>query len=160
MKTAVYPGSFDPLTNGHLNIITRASAIFDHVIVAIGTNPSKKSLFSVSERMDLIKESTDHLTNVSVASYSGLTAEFVKAQHTNIVVRGTRDSRDFVYEQEIANLNGLLDEQIETILLFANRDYELISSSMVKEINSFGGDVHKFVPAPVARALQGRRDHA
>ncbi|USS85494.1 pantetheine-phosphate adenylyltransferase [Fructilactobacillus myrtifloralis] len=160
MKTAVYPGSFDPLTNGHLNIIKRASAIFDHVIVAIGTNPSKQSLFSVAERIQLIQASTQELDNVEVTSYSGLTAEFVKSQHTNIVVRGTRDSRDFVYEQEIANLNGLLDEQIETILLFANRDYELISSSMVKEINAFGGDVSKFVPAPVARALQERSNHA
>ncbi|USS90926.1 pantetheine-phosphate adenylyltransferase [Fructilactobacillus carniphilus] len=160
MKTAVYPGSFDPLTNGHLNIIKRAGEIFDHVIVAIGMNPSKQSLFSVDERIALIEESTQGIANVSVTSYSGLTAEFVKSQHTNIVVRGTRDSRDFVYEQEIANLNGLLDEQIETILLFANRDYELISSSMVKEINSFGGDVHKFVPDPVARALQERRNHA
>lgn len=157
MKNAVYPGSFDPLTNGHLNIIKRASVIFDNVTVAIGVNPEKKSLFTVKERVDLINQCIFGLKNVTVKSYSGLTANFVKEQDTNIVIRGTRDSRDFIYEQENANLNSLIDKDIETILLFANRDYELISSSMVKEINRFGGDVSKFVPAPVEKALKEKK---
>ncbi|ANZ58036.1 pantetheine-phosphate adenylyltransferase [Fructilactobacillus lindneri] len=157
MKNAVYPGSFDPLTNGHLNIIKRASVIFDNVTIAIGVNPEKKSLFTVKERVELINQCISELKNVTVKSYSGLTANFVKEQDTNIVIRGTRDSRDFIYEQENANLNSLIDKDIETILLFANRDYELISSSMVKEINRFGGDVSKFVPEPVEKALKEKK---
>lgn len=137
-----------------MNIIRRASTIFDEVTVAIGRNPEKKTLFSVSERIQLLQCCTTELKNVTIKSYQGLTADFVRSEHTNIVIRGTRNSRDFVYEQEIANLNNLLDADIETMLLFANRDYELISSSMVKEINRFDGDVRQFVPDQVFKALK------
>ncbi|WP_429971225.1 pantetheine-phosphate adenylyltransferase [Fructilactobacillus sp. Tb1] len=159
MKKVIYPGSFDPITNGHLNIIKRASQIFDEVVVAVGNNPDKKTLFSVTERVDLIKETVKDISNVTVTDYSGLTVNFVRKQRTNLIIRGTRDSSDFVFEKEIANLNSLLDDQIETMLIFANKDYELISSSMVKEINRFNGDVSKFVPSPVLAALKAKGSH-
>lgn len=154
MKKVIYPGSFDPITNGHLNIIKRAAQIFDEVVVAVGNNPDKETLFSAAERVELIEQSVVSLKNVSVTEYDGLTVNFVKQQQTNLIIRGTRDSNDFVFEKEIANLNSLLDNKIETLLIFANKDYELISSSMVKEINRFDGDVSKFVPSPVLSALK------
>lgn len=159
MKKVIYPGSFDPITNGHLDIIKRAAQIFDEVVVAVGNNPDKNTLFSDKERVELIKKSVFDIKNVSVTEYSGLTANFVKSQGTNLIIRGTRDSRDFVFEKEIANLNSLLDNQIETLLIFANKDYELISSSMVKEIIRFDGDVSKFVPKPVLSALKVKVKH-
>lgn len=159
MKKVIYPGSFDPITNGHLNIIKRAAQIFDEVVVAVGNNPDKQTLFSAAERVELIKQSVTEIKNVSVTEYQGLTVNFVKEQGTNLIIRGTRDSSDFVFEKEIANLNSLLDDQMETLLIFANKNYELISSSMVKEISRFDGDVSKFVPSPVLAALKVKVDH-
>ncbi|WP_395319006.1 pantetheine-phosphate adenylyltransferase [Fructilactobacillus frigidiflavus] len=159
MKKVIYPGSFDPITNGHLNIIKRAAQIFDEVVVAVGNNPDKQTLFSAAERVNLIKQSVTDIQNVSVTEYNGLTVNFVKEQGTNLIIRGTRDSSDFVFEKEIANLNSLLDDQMETLLIFANKNYELISSSMVKEINRFDGDVSQFVPSPVLAALKVKVNH-
>ncbi|WP_395389278.1 pantetheine-phosphate adenylyltransferase [Fructilactobacillus frigidiflavus] len=159
MKKVIYPGSFDPITNGHLNIIKRAAQIFDEVVVAVGNNPDKQTLFSAAERVNLIKQSVTDIQNVSVTEYNGLTVNFVKEQGTNLIIRGTRDLSDFVFEKEIANLNSLLDDQMETLLIFANKNYELISSSMVKEINRFDGDVSQFVPSPVLAALKVKVNH-
>lgn len=154
MKKAIYPGSFDPLTNGHLNIIKRASNMFDEVVVAIGNNSKKNGMFTPKERLALIEECIKPFSNVSAKLYDSLTVDFMKEQSSNIIIRGIRDTKDFEYEQEIANLNEMMDSNIETVLLFANHDFELISSTNVKEIHSFGGDISKFVPAPVEKAMR------
>ncbi|WP_413627103.1 pantetheine-phosphate adenylyltransferase [Fructilactobacillus vespulae] len=154
MKKVIYPGSFDPITNGHLDIIKRASHIFDGVIIAVGNNTAKTTLFSVDERIALIKKCTETLPNVEIKQYSNLTVDFVKESGTNLIIRGTRDSQDYNFENRIANLNRLLDSDVETLLMLADKKYELVSSSMVKEVLSFGGDISQFVPQPVEIKLK------
>lgn len=151
---ALFPGSFDPLTNGHLDLISRASKMYDQIIVAVMTNTSKKPLFSTDEKLELIKTNVKEMANVEViAVESDLTVNVMNKLGATVLVRGVRDVKDFEYEREIAAMNSQLDSQIETILLLARPEYSFLSSSMIKEVGQFHGDITKFVPANVAAAL-------
>ncbi|CAK8053644.1 pantetheine-phosphate adenylyltransferase [Eupransor demetentiae] len=154
MKKAVFPGSFDPLTNGHMDIIARASQLFDQVIVAVGINTNKKGLFSVEQKVALAKEAVSDLPNVEVGVIDGLTVDFMKEQGARYIIRGLRNCKDFEYERDIAGMNSVLAD-VETVLLLAKPENQNISSSMVKEIGKMGADnMDKFVPPVVVEALK------
>lgn len=156
MSIALFPGSFDPLTNGHLDIIQRASQLFDHVVVGVGHNTSKQALFTPEEKVDLISTVVDDLPNVDVTIMHGLTVQFMSEIGAKFIVRGLRNSKDFEYERDIAGVNSALAD-VETILLLAKPENQNISSSMVKEIGSMGADnMAKFVPKVVVDALKER----
>lgn len=157
MTVAVYPGSFDPLTLGHLDIIERASKLFDQVIVVVGINISKNMLFTPEERVTLIQKSVDYLPNVTVQAEDGLTVKFVKKVGAHVIIRGIRDSRDLSYEAGIASMNHYLDASIESVFLMTNPKYAFISSSLLKEVLHFKGDVSKLVPPTVAEALNQKQ---
>ncbi|GAX08388.1 MAG TPA: pantetheine-phosphate adenylyltransferase [Lactobacillus sp.] len=157
MTIAVYPGSFDPLTLGHLNIIERASKLFDQVIVTVGINISKSMLFTPEERVALIQQSIAHLPNVTVQAEDGLTVQFVKKVGASVIVRGLRDLRDLSYESDIANMNHYLDDSIESIFLVTDPKYSFISSSLLKEVLHFKGDISELVPPAVAQALNQKQ---
>lgn len=146
MKTALYAGSFDPFTNGHMDILTQASKIFDKVIIAVAVNSEKKTLLPLETRIELIRKSIAGLNNVSVDSYDGLTVEYAKKHDIKFLVRGVRNSSDFDYELQISNTNKLLDSDIETVLLTPKPENSHISSTIVREIYKNGGDISKFVP--------------
>ena len=158
MRRAIYPGSFDPVTNGHLDVIARAARLFDEVIVAVAVNDQKRSLFTAAERTALIAESVAGLANVRVSHFDGLLVEFARAQHATALVRGLRAVSDFEFEFQMALMNRKLDEHIETIFLMPAEKYTYLSSRIVKEISRLGGNVDAFVPASVAQAL--RKKHA
>ena len=156
MSIALFPGSFDPLTNGHLDIIQRASQLFDHVVVGVGHNTSKQALFTPEEKVDLISTVVADLPNVDVTIMHGLTVQFMTEIGAKFIVRGLRNSKDFEYERDIAGVNSALAD-VETILLLAKPENQNISSSMVKEIGSMGADnMAKFVPKVVVDALKER----
>ena len=156
MSIALFPGSFDPLTNGHLDIIQRASQLFDHVVVGVGHNTSKQALFTPAEKVALISSVVADLPNVEVAIMQGLTVQFMSEIGAKFIVRGLRNSKDFEYERDIAGVNSALAD-VETILLLAKPENQNISSSMVKEIGSMGADnMAKFVPKVVVDALKER----
>jgi pantetheine-phosphate adenylyltransferase len=146
MRTAVYPGSFDPVTNGHLDIINRSSKIVDKLIVAILNNSSKSPLFSLEERVEMLKLATKHLENVEIATFSGLLVDFMNQAKANIIVKGLRSVTDFEYEFQIALLNKVLDANTETLFLMTNRNYSYISSSVVKDVAKYGGDLTGLLP--------------
>lgn len=153
-KIAVYSGSFDPVTNGHMDIITRASQMYDELIVAILINKSKKSLFTIEDRVELLKKSTKHLPNVKVDNFSGLLVDYCKANKIYTVVRGLRMLSDFETELQMANMNYFLSQdKVDTVFLATLPKYSYISSSTVKEIATFGGSVKDFVPKVVEDAL-------
>ena len=154
MRRAIYPGSFDPITNGHLDVIERAAKLFDQVIVAVAVNDQKQSLFTAEERVCLIEEGVKDLPNVTVASFSGLLVEFARRQSANAVVRGLRAVSDFEFEFQMALMNRKLDEQIETIFLMPAEQYTYLSSRIVKEVSRFGGNIQPFVPECVEKALE------
>jgi len=154
LKIAVYPGSFDPITFGHLDIIERASLIFDKVLVAVSINPGKQPLFSMSERAEMIARECAYLPNVAVCSFQGLLSDFVREQGANAIVRGLRAISDFEYEFQMALTNRKLNPDAETVFLVAKPEYSFLSSSIVKEIASFGGDVKGFVSDYVALRLR------
>jgi pantetheine-phosphate adenylyltransferase len=156
MRTAVYPGSFDPLTNGHLDIIRRARRLFDRVLVAVLENEEKAPVFTTSERMDLIRVSTADLPGVEVHSFSGLLVDFMKRVHANVVVRGIRAVSDYEYELQMALMNRELHSEIETIFLLPAVEYTYVSSRLVKEVFRLGGDVARLVPPPVLESLSAR----
>ncbi|WP_125546936.1 pantetheine-phosphate adenylyltransferase [Levilactobacillus lindianensis] len=156
MTTAVFPGSFDPLTNGHLDLITRASKIFDQVIVAVGQNTAKRGVFTQAERVAFIKTSTQNLDNVSVQIEHGLTVDFLRANEATVLIRGLRNSTDFEFEQGIAGMNRSLAPEIETVFLNADPQYQFVSSSLLKEVAQFGGDLSALVPPAVAQGLRDR----
>ncbi|WP_203641864.1 pantetheine-phosphate adenylyltransferase [Levilactobacillus andaensis] len=156
MTIAVFPGSFDPLTNGHLDLIARASRMFDQLVIAVGQNTSKQGVFSPAERVAFIEASVATLPNVSVQIESGLTVAFMQAIHATVLVRGLRNSVDFEYEQGIAGMNRALDANIDTVCLMADPQYQFVSSSLLREVARFGGDLTKLVPPVVARALNDR----
>jgi pantetheine-phosphate adenylyltransferase len=160
MRTAIYPGSFDPLTNGHLDVVQRAAKLFDHVIVAVAKNESKQPLFPLAEREALVKEAVAHIPNVSTDSFDGLLVEYVAARHASAIVRGLRAVSDFEFEFQLALMNRKLDEQIETIFMMPKDTYTFLSSRIVKEIARLGGDVSAFVPAHVKAALGNKLKQA
>ena len=154
MKTAVYPGSFDPITLGHLDIIQRASQMFDTVIVAVMCNSAKTPLFTLDERVKMIKESVKNLDNVIIESFDGLLINYCKEKNIHIVIRGLRAITDFEYELQIAQTNKELSHnQVDTVFLTTNLKYSYLSSSVVKEIASYNGDITPCVPDFVADAL-------
>lgn len=152
-RRAVYPGSFDPITNGHLDIIKRASRIYDEVIVAVLINTTKGGLFSIEERVSFIEEEIKDLPNVKVESFVGLLVDYCKENDINVIVRGLRALSDYEYEMQIAHMNRILDDNIETVFLMASSKYSFISSSIVKEVVRFGGDITSIVPQKVLRRL-------
>ena len=155
VSAAVFPGSFDPLTNGHVDIIERASEIFPHVIVAVLFNPSKESLFSQAERVALIsKQFSRYKGRISVVSFSGLLVDFVQSTKSRVVIRGLRAISDFDYEAQMALINRKLAPRIETFFLTAREEYSYVSSTVVKQVALLGGDVSAMVPKVVERALQ------
>jgi pantetheine-phosphate adenylyltransferase len=153
MRVALYPGSFDPLTNGHLSLVQRGLTMFDKVIVAIATNPNKKPLFSVEERRSLIQEAVPD-PRVEVADFQGLLVDYAKARGVNVILRGLRAVSDFEFEFQLANMNRKLDPKIETIFMMTSENYFYISSQLVREVASFHGDVSGLVPDNVLRSLQ------
>lgn len=154
LSAAVFPGSFDPLTNGHLDIITRGLKIFDKIVIAVVGNPDKKTLFSVEERLKLIRiEFKEYGNSVQVESFSGLLVDFLRHEHVKVIIRGLRAISDFDYEAQLALVNRNLGD-VETCFLVATEENAYISSSMVKQIAEFGGSVSRFVPQSIEEALQ------
>lgn len=153
---AIYPGTFDPMTNGHLDIVTRAALMFDHIILAVAASPSKKPMFSLEERVALAAEVTSHLHNVEVIGFSDLMANFARAQQANVLVRGLRAVSDFEYELQLAHMNRHLLPSLESVFLMPSEAYSFISSSLVKEVARHGGEVKTFLPEPVWLALLAR----
>lgn len=156
MRIAVYPGSFDPLTNGHLDIIRRASRLFDTVLVAVLENEGKSPVFSVAERMELIARCTRDVSGVEVHSFSGLLVDFMRRAGAQVVVRGIRAVSDYEYELQMALMNRELNEDAETIFMLPAVEYTYVSSRLVKEVFRLGGDVARLVPPPVLDALRER----
>lgn len=150
---AIYPGSFDPITFGHLDLIERSSKLFEKIIVAVLSNPSKQSVFSVAKRLDLIQECTQHLTNVEIDSFAGLTVEYSKLKGAGVLLRGLRALSDFEGELQMAHTNKTLNDRVETVFLATAQEYSFLSSSVVKEIARFGGPIEHLVPIQVAKAL-------
>lgn len=155
-KIAVVPGSFDPITNGHLDIIKRAADIFDVVYIAVMNNSAKKPLFDVEERKALIREVTKELENVQVEDSSGLLINYAKEKNAHVIVRGLRAVSDFEYEMQITSMNRYLDENIETFFIMTKNQHSFLSSSIVKEVSQYGGDISKLVPPIVNDALKDK----
>ena len=153
MRTAIYPGSFDPITNGHLDILNRALEIFDKVIVLVAINPNKKSRFSVEERVAMIKEAVNN-PNVIVDSYQGLTVEYAKAHGAKHLIRGLRAVTDFEYEFQLATANDFIDSSIDSVFLMSKNDKSFINSSMIVELYRQGQDVSSLVPPSVIKRLK------
>jgi pantetheine-phosphate adenylyltransferase len=154
MRTAIYPGSFDPLTNGHLDVIQRAAKLFDRVIVAVASNDSKRPLFTMSERLALVRTAVKHLPRVEADSFNGLLMEYAERRNAQAVLRGLRAVSDFEFEFQLALMNRKLNERIEAIFMMPKDAYTFLSSRIVKEIARLGGDVSSFVPAHVEAALK------
>lgn len=151
--TAVYPGSFDPVTNGHVDIVERASKVFGRVVVAVLNNPAKDALFTVDERTEMLATALGHLPNVEIAHFSGLLVDFARQYGAQVIVRGLRALSDFEYEFQMASVNRKIGGGIETVFMMTANEYAFLSSSMVKEVARFGGCVRGFVPDHVACRL-------
>ncbi len=156
MTKAIFPGSFDPLTMGHMNVIERACKIFDEVIVIILENSEKRALFDLEERLHMIKSACVHLSKVSVMSADTLTVEAAKTLGANVIIRGVRSIKDFEYEKDIASVNHHLDQSIETILLYTDERYGFVSSSVIKELLKYGKDINGLVPEAVHSYIQNK----
>jgi pantetheine-phosphate adenylyltransferase len=154
MRTVIYPGSFDPLTNGHLDVLQRATKLFDRVIVAVAKNDSKHPLFTLEERLELVQEAVRHLPGVEADAFDGLLIEYAARRKAQAVVRGLRAVSDFEFEFQLALMNRKLDERVETIFMMPKDTYTFLSSRIVKEIARLGGNVSPFVPTHVERALK------
>lgn len=154
MKIAIYPGSFDPITNGHLDVLSRAAEMFDKVIILVAINDSKKSRFSIEERVAMIKETVVDFPNVEVDSYDGLTVEYAKAHNSRFLIRGLRAVTDFEYEFQLAAANEYADSSIDTVFLMSKAEKSFINSSMIMELAKKGIDVSKLVPPAVIKRLK------
>ncbi len=157
MKIGVYPGSFDPATKGHMDIIERASKLVDVLIVGVLNNPDKQPLLSLDERVNLLKTLTRKFDNIVVEPFTGLLVDFVEKKHANIIIRGFRAISDFEYELQMAQTNHMLNETVETIFLVSRNEYVYISSSMVKQLFRFGGDISKMVPQETITVMNNKK---
>jgi pantetheine-phosphate adenylyltransferase len=151
---ALYAGSFDPVTSGHLDIVMRAASMFSHMVVGVGHNPKKPGLFTIDERMELLRAACKGIKNVSFKAYDGLTVDFARQERCAVLVRGLRDGQDFAIEMQMAHMNNHLDGDIETIFVPCLQKYSGVSSSLMKEVASLGGDISGLVPAIVQKALK------
>ncbi len=156
MTVALYPGTFDPVTNGHVDITTRAANIFQRTIVGVFEAPAKEVLFTTQERTSLFRQAVQHLPNVEVSSFSGLTVEFARAVGASVVVRGLRMTTDFEYEFEMALMNRRLAPEVDVVSLMTSLEYQYVSSSLLKEVARLGGDISGLVPTHVAALLRER----
>lgn len=155
---AIYPGTFDPITNGHADLIGRASKMFSHVMVAVAYNPNKQPLFSLEERVELVKEVTKHLPNVEVKGFTGLLADLARTEGANILIRGLRAVSDFEFEFQLANMNRRLNRDLESVFLTPSEENSFISSTLVKEVALHHGDVSGFC-APIVQSALVKRQH-
>lgn len=153
MRTAIYPGSFDPLTNGHLDVIERAVKLFDRVVVAVARNRDKQPLFSLEERVELVRQAIKHIPNAEVDSFDRLLVDYVNQRNAQAIVRGLRAISDFEFEFQLALMNRKLNEKVETIFMMPKDTYTFLSSRIIKEIARLGGDINAFVPVHVRTAL-------
>lgn len=153
MRRAIYPGSFDPITNGHLDIIKRSSKLFDELVVGVLINPDKKGLFTIEERVELVRKSVKGIDNVKVYSFSGLLMTFMKKHNIKVIIKGLRAVSDFEYEFQMALMNNKLDPNIETIFMMTSAQYSYLSSSSVKQVAMFGGCVKNLVPDQILKDL-------
>lgn len=156
MLKAIYPGSFDPVTNGHIDIIKRSAAIVDELIVGVLQNKKKTPLFSVAERVEMLKEVTKDIPNVKIIPFEGLLIDFAKREDANAIVRGLRAVTDFEYELQMAQTNRKLDSNVETLFIMTSLEYSYLSSSTVREVASFGGDISQFVPRFIEEKVKGK----
>ena len=156
MKKAIYPGSFVPITFGHLDIIKRSARMFDEIIIAVLNNSSKNSLFSSDERVSMIRDLTSRYSNVSVESFEGLTVEYARKKHANIIIRGLRAVTDFEYELQIAQVNHVENADLETVFLTTSLNYSYLSSTVVREFASYGADISKFVPESIIPLIMNK----
>jgi len=157
VRLAIYPGSFDPVTNGHIDILEKTSKLFDRIVIAVVHNVGKNALFSLNERVSLIKESTSHIPNVEVESFSGLLVDYVKQKEACAIIRGLRTVTDFEYEMHIAMINRKMLPEVETIFILSDSRYIFVSSSIIKETALLGGDVTGLVPEAVSIGLAKKR---
>ncbi len=151
---AIYPGTFDPITNGHLDLVKRGKRIFGEIIIAVAPNPKKQPLFTIEERLRLISESIAGMEDVTVEAFNGLLVDYVRSRKAIAIIRGLRAVSDFEYELQIALMNRRLDSEIETVFMMPSEEYSFLTSSLVKEVSSFGGSVKGLVPEVVERALR------
>jgi len=156
MSKAIYPGTFDPITNGHIDLVQRACRLFDQVVVAVAAGGAKQPVFTLDERVVLAQEVLGDCDNVEVCGFDSLLVDFMKHKHAQVIVRGLRAVSDFEYEFQLASMNRHLAADVETVFLTPAEQFSYISSSLVREIASLGGDISPFVPAPVAAALNNR----
>ena len=154
MKTVLYPGSFDPVTNGHVDVIRRACAVFDKVVVAVARNSEKVAMFTTQERIDLIRQACSDLNNIEVSTFDGLMVDSLQQFHASAVIRGLRAVSDFEYEFQMALMNRGLNPECETLFMMPSPEYSFVSSRLIKEIASCGGSIGKFVPPCVESAMQ------
>ena len=154
MATALCPGSFDPPTNGHIDVIERASRYFDKVVVAVIANPSKQPLFSLEQRSDMLRDALTHVDNIEISSFDGLLVDFAKDRDLGVVVKGLRAISDFEYELQMAQMNSNLSPGLDTMFMTAKPEWAFLSSSLVKEVARYGGSIEGLVPPGVAKALQ------
>lgn len=159
MKKAVYPGTFDPVTNGHLDVIKRGSIIFDSLIVSVGRNPLKETLFSVQERMEMIRDHIQELKNVTVDCFDGMLVDYLEKQETSIILRGIRTVSDFECEFQRALTNRALNKRVETVFVMTSEQYSFLNSTLIREAVSLGGNVSQFVPSAVERRLKEKYKH-
>ena len=154
--TAIYPGTFDPITNGHLDILKRSLRLFNRIILAIGPNPKKAALFSIDERIDMVGEAIKGFPNVSVEVFDGLLVDFAKKKGASAIIRGLRAVSDFEYEFQMALMNRKLDDKIETVFLMPSEEYSYLTSTIIKVVSSFNGDISSLVPKHVHTILKNR----
>jgi pantetheine-phosphate adenylyltransferase len=154
MNIVVYPGTFDPITNGHINLVERAAKLFDRIIIAVAASPKKKPMFPIEKRVEIAQQALSHVSNVEVMGFDCLLAEFVKEHKVNVILRGLRSVSDFEFELQLADMNRQLAPEAETLFLTPDNHLSYISSTLIREISSLGGDVSEFVAPAVLKALE------